>query len=325
MNKKNKENITQYLIVLAPVLLAIGFYIVNPNFLNAMNIKNLFSDCAPLMCLCAGMAAVLILGSIDLSVGAVSTLSNVIFVFLLDKIFKSTGNIVLTGCVVYIVTILCGLLCGFLLGIVHVKFKVPSFIASLAFMQVWSSLALLISPGSLEITKKAQGIIAWYSKSVAFIGMGLIAAFIIIIIFYILESRTSYGASIYAIGLNERAARLSGLNVDFVKLMVFSLNGLCSAIGGILLSCKLKSSSSAASDSYTLMVIAATVVGGTSLSGGRGSVLKSVIGVFIVAIIKNGMNVVGVDVFWQNIIFGAIILLSISISSANGAKSLIVK
>ena len=212
-----------------------------------------------------------------------------------------------------------------LLGVIHVKLKIPSFIASLAFLSIWSSVALLISNAPVSIPKVLWGTIDWYKLSLGPLGLPLIIALVLIVAYYILLTRTSFGKGIYAIGGNERAARIAGISVDRIKIAVFAINGFCASAGAILLMAKAKSSAPTVGESFTLMVISAVVLGGTSLIGGKGSILGTILGVFTVAMIKNGMNIVGVDVFWQKVVFGAIILIAIAINTDRSSRSFVVK
>lgn len=299
-----KEFFGKYYSYMTIVVLIIVFTSINPSFLGIPNLRNLLSDTAPLLIMACGMTSVLLLGSIDLSVGATCSVANVMIVLLFPKI----------GVMAYPITMLFGLISGLLLGIIHYKFKIPSFIASLGFMGIVQSLALLISPSSTSIPKKLQWIVGWSQKSVGLIGIPLILALFIVAIYYFLQSRTPYGINLYAIGGNERASRMAGLNIGFTKILAFTLCGLCSSLGGIFLAAKLKSSSPIVGESFTLLVVASVALGGTALSGGKGSILGSVLGVFIVTIIRNGMGIIGIDVFWQNIVFGIVILIAVSMT-----------
>ena len=217
------------------------------------------------------------------------------------------------------------MIAGIILGLIHVKLKVPSFIASLAFMSIWNSAALLISNSPISIPKKLWGTIDWYKISIGPLGYPLVIAFLIIIGYYVILTRTSLGRGIYAIGANERAARMSGIAVDRIKITVFAVNGFCAALGAIFLMAKAKSCAPTVGDSFTLMVISAVVLGGTALIGGSGNILNTILGVFIVSIIKNGMNIVSINVYWQKVVFGVVVLIAIAINTDRSSRSFIVK
>lgn len=320
-----QENLQKYFSFAVVVLLIIAFTILQPSFLNSANLVNLLSDSAPLMIMAAGMTPVLILGSIDLSIGAMCSVSNVLILDMMVRFSNSISNPAVVILLAIPVTLLTGVLFGTVLGTIHVKFKVPSFIASLAFMSIFKSTALLISQAPQAMPKVLYPSISWYSIHFGPVGFPLILAVLLIIVLYILLTRTAFGKGIYAIGGNERAARIAGIKVDKYKIMVFAINGFCSSTGAIFLMAKIKSSGPTVGDGFTLMVISAVVLGGTALIGGSGNILKTILGVFIVAIIKNGMNMVGVNVYWQKIVYGAIILIAVAISADRSSRSFIVK
>ncbi len=320
-----KEIITKYFGLSSLILLIIVFTSLDGNFLNGTNIKNMLSDTAPLMIMAGGMTFILLLGSVDLSVGAVCSVANVMVVRLLIDIKAVTGDSVTATVIAYGVAILFGMLSGLLLGYVHVKLKIPSFIASLGFMSIWKSVALLVSEAPVSIPKTLWDSIEWAKFTIGIIGLPLLIALAIIVVFHILQTRTPFGKHLMALGGNERAARMSGIPVDRTKIIAFVLTGACAALGAIFLAAKLKSSAPTVGDTFTLLVISSVVLGGTSLTGGRGKVLGTVIGVFVTSIIRNGMNIVGVDVFWQNIVFGLVILGAVALTINRNERNIIVK
>ncbi len=320
-----RELIMKYFAFSSLVILIIVFTAIDSSFLNVSNLKNLLSDTAPLIIMAAGMTFILILGSVDLSVGAVCSVANVLVVKLMMDFSKSMNNSPVAIILAYVLAAAFGLLAGALLGIIHVKLKVPSFIASLGFMSIWKSVALLISAAPVSVPKALWPSVEWSKISFGVVGLPLIFAVIIILVFYVLQSRTPFGKFVMAIGGNERAARMAGIPVDRAKIGAFVLAGLCAALGGIFLAAKLKSSAPTVGDAFTLLVIASVVLGGTSLTGGKGQVLGTLVGVFVTSIIRNGMNIVGVDVFWQNIVFGLVVLGAVALTIDRRHRNLIVK
>lgn len=325
MKKINKKNFALYFSLGVIVILVAAFTILESSFMNSANISNLLSDTAPLMIMAAGMTPVLLLGSIDLSVGSMCSVANVLVLSVILKFKDSVWTEGTAMLVSFSLTLLFAGTAGIILGLIHVKLKVPSFIASLAFMSIWNSTALLITSAPISIPKALWGTITWYKVSVGPFGLPLFIAFALIAVYYVLLTRTPFGRGVYAIGGNERAARIAGISVDKIKISVFAINGLSAALGAIFLMAKAKSSAPTVGDAFTLMVISAVVLGGTSLIGGAGSVLNTILGVFIVALIKNGMNIVGVDVFWQKIVFGVIVLIAIAINTDRSSRSIAVK
>lgn len=327
LNKQNlMDNITKYFSASAIIILLVVLTATQDNFLGTYNLKNLLRDPAALMIMAAGMTMVLLIGSIDLSMGAVCSVSNVMFVHLMLGWAKDDSNPIMLGLMAGVICLVFGCLSGLALGFIHVKLKVPSFIASLGFMSVWQSAALLITENPESIPKVLWPTINWYKSTVAgVIGVPLIIAVIILLFIWALTKYTSFGKAIYAIGGNERAARIAGIDVDKNKITVFTINGMLAALSGIMLVGSLKSSAPTIGDPYTLQIVASCALGGTSLAGGKGSVLGTILGVFTVAVINNGMTFVGVDAYWQNVVFGAFVLGAIALTVDRKTRGLAVK
>ena len=326
-----RQKIIQYFSFSAIVLLVVGLSVTQKNFLGGSNLTNLLRDTAPLMIMSVGMTSILLFGSIDLSMGAVCSVSNVMFVKCLttfSEMYVASGqepNVALATLAAFSISLLFGLIAGFLLGVVHVKLKVPSFIASLAFMSVWQSAALLISEASISVPKSMWGAINWFKVSFNVLGLPLVLALVLVALVHIFQTRTATGRSMYAIGGNERAARIAGAPVDRTKIAVFTLNGVCAALGGIFLAAKIRACAPTIGEPFTLLIVASCVLGGASLTGGKGSALGTVLGVFTVAIINNGMNFIGVDAYWQNVVFGVFVLAAIAVSMDRSTRGLVIK
>ena len=324
-----RENLMRYISMVSIVVLALIFNGMQPNFLGTTNITSMLRDNAALLVMAVGMTSVLIFGSIDLSMGALCSVSNVLYVRIVvafSESYKAAGLeeysaawpmvVALAAC------LLVGVISGMLLGIIHVKLKVPSFIASLGFMSVWTSVAYLVSNRAQSIPRAMWGAADWYRVSfLTAIPLPLIIAVIIALVFYVLQTRTVFGRTIFSIGGNERATRIAGMGVDRTKIIIFTLTGVCASLGGIFLAAKIRSSDPTIGDPYTLMIVASCVLGGTSLSGGKGSCLGTILGALTVTVIKNGLTFIGVDAYWQDVVFGlfvlAMIILSIDRSKAS--------
>lgn len=315
-NGKEKFNILDYIKVLSIIVLIVFFTVLNSNFLSGINIRNLFTDIAPLLVMGCGVTFVLLIGSIDLSIGSICSCSAVIFAVLIP----SLGNWA------YAVAILYGIIAGLVNGIVYTKVKIPSFIATLGAMSVWQSVAYILSKGApIQIGIKDWNHVAWGKIRFGIITMPLVLAVVLVAAIYIIQKNTKVGKYSYAIGANERAARVAGVNVDFTKTVVFTLCGLCSALAGILLSVKLKSGIPTVGEPFTLMAVAAVALGGTSLSGGKGGIIGTILGVATVIVIQNGMNVIAVNSFWQQIVFGLIVILALYTTVDRKGRDVIVK
>ena len=333
-----RENLMRYISLVSIVVLAVVFNAIQPNFLGKLNIGNMLRDNAALLVMAVGMTSVLIFGSIDLSMGAMCSVSNVLYVRIIvifSEKFKAEGVEDPNVLGVMILAIACclavGMLSGFLLGVIHVKLKVPSFIASLGFMSVWTSVAYLISNRAESIPRLMKLASDWYKtdffSNVVPIPLALIIALVIAVLFYILQTRTVFGRTIFSIGGNERAARVAGMGVDRTKIIIFTLAGMCAALGGVFLAAKIKSSDPTIGDPYTLMIVASCVLGGTALSGGKGSCLGTILGALTVTVIKNGLTFIKVDAYWQDVVFGLFVLLMIilSIDRSKSTRGIAVK
>jgi ribose transport system permease protein len=224
------------------------------------------------------------------------------------------------GIASYIAAAFFGILAGFLLGFVHTKLKIPSFIASLGFMNIWHSVALLIVKTPFSIPRADQEFIAWGKIKFGIIDLPTISSIVILGLFALYIVFTVSGRSLSLIGGNERAARLAGVRTDRYKILAFTICGMTSAFCGILLAIRLRSCDPAIGDPYTLLAYASVF-----LIGGRGNMLKTLLGVGIVTVIDNGMTIAGVDAFWSQIIFGSLIIISMILTMDRGGKKAIVK
>lgn len=317
-----RDYLMRYISVICIVVLAFVFEQIQPNFTGRMNIVSMLRDNAVLMILAVGMTSVLIFGSMDLSMGAMCSISNVLYVriiIMFGEKYKAAGleEPPYLGVMILAIAIclIVGMLSGMLMGLVHVKLKVPSFIASLGFMSVWTSVAYLVTNKAESIPRLMKGTYEWYKITLFnWIPLPLIIALVIAILFYILQTRTVFGRTIFSIGGNERAARVAGMGVDRTKIIIFTLAGACASLGGVFLASKIKSSDPTIGDPYTLMMVASCVLGGTSLSGGKGSCLGTILGALTVTVIKNGLTFIGVDAYWQDVVFGLFVLFMIVLS-----------
>lgn len=301
-------------IVAAALLLAITA--INPRFISPINLSNILSDMSAVLLLSIGVTFILLIGSIDLSIGAMSSCACVIFAVTVPTL----------GWTGVFFALAYGLAAGFLSGLLYVKLKIPSFIATFGTMSVWQSVALIISNGSpRQIGKDYWTYTQWFKIKLGIVPMPFILAMLVFVILLVVERKTKFGRTLFAVGGNESAARMAGLNVDGSKIAVFVLMGLLSALAGIFFAANLKSGIPTVGEPFTLTAIAAVALGGTSMSGGKGGLLKTLAGVILVILIQNGMNVIGVGVFWQKITFGLIILVALYVTTDRKRRNLIVK
>jgi len=245
-----RDNITKYFSFSAIIILLVALSLTQDNFLGTSNLKNLLRDTAPLMIMSAGMTMVLLFGSIDLSMGAVCSVSNVTYIHLMLAFQDSFSNPFLTSLAAMAVSLAFGLASGLALGIIHVKLKVPSFIASLGFMSLWQSVALLITQNPESVPKALWGTVEWYKIAFGVVGLPLIVAIAIILFIHCVTRYTPSGRTIFAIGGNERTARVAGMGVDKTKILVFAINGVLAALAGIFLAANLRSSAPTIGDPF---------------------------------------------------------------------------
>lgn len=283
-----------------------------PNFLKRQNLINVVNRIVEIGILAVGMTMVILTGGIDLSVGSLIALSSVVTTVLLRDYLGGVDatlvGVILAGLAGLLV---CGM-CGWISGGLIVGFKIPPFIATLAMMMIASGLAFMISQG--QSIDQVPRFFVWLGRDKWF---GIpVAVWLMLVIFglaHVLMSYTTFGRSIYAIGGNEVAARLCGLRVDWITASAYGLSGLLAGLGGLVMASRLGTGDAKYGMMYELYVIAAVVVGGTSLRGGYGSIFGTLIGALTIAVIENGMNLMQIDSYAQKVVFGSIILMAVLI------------
>ena len=316
MNIIKKSTMMNLFSTVSIVFMILLFTMLKPSFLGPLNIKNILTDSAPLLVVATGVTFVLLIGSVDLSVGAICSCSCVFTGLWIAKF----GNAIIP------LVLLFGIACGLLNGILFTKLKIPSFIVTLCTMNIWNCVALLISKGRPEgIPIEKWGLIRWAKISWGIIPFLFVLSLVFLALFYLVQTKTPLGKSIYAAGANQRAARIAGINIIKATLFPFVFSGVGAALAGIFYTLILKSSLPTIGNPLTLTAMAAVALGGTPLTGGRGSVLRTVLGVFLVMIIENGLNVIAVDAFWQQIVFGTIVIFAVYLNSDKNIRGLIVK
>jgi ribose transport system substrate-binding protein len=286
----------------ALIVLVIALSALSGDFLTADNLLNIGVQAAVTAILAFGVTFVIVSAGIDLSVGSVAALSATVLAWSAT----SHGVPVVLAVIMAVATgVVAGLVNGFLIA----YGKLPPFIATLAMLSVGRGLALVISQGSpiafpSSISHLGDTLGGWLPVPVlVMVVMGLIAAFVL--------ARTYIGRSMYAIGGNEEAARLSGLRVKRQKLAIYALSGVFAAAAGIVLASRLSSEQPEAADGYELDAIAAVVIGGASLAGGTGKASGTLIGALILAVLRNGLNLLSVSAFWQQVVIGVVIALAV--------------
>ncbi len=310
------DKFSDYLNIVSLISVVIIFTALNPNFISLGNITNILTDTSPLLLMAIGITFVLLLGSIDLSTGSICTITCVI-----------TGMYIGDyGLIIIVPVMLVGIVAGLMNGLIFTKLKVPSFIVTLCTAAIWKCAALLLSGGRPKgIPLKNWDVIAWSKIKLSFIPIYFGFALIILIISFLIQKNTVLGRSIMATGANEIASRTMGIKIELAKICAFTISGTLSGLAGFFYAVKLRSSLPTVGDNLGLLCIASVALGGTSLAGGKGGVQKSLIGVLVVIVIQSGLNVAGISEFWQQIVFGTLVIVSIFMSSDKLNKELIVK
>lgn len=278
-----------------------------PSFLKTANLLNIANQIAVIAIIAIGMTMVIITGGIDLSVGSLIALSAVSAALFIREGFGGTaagaGGMIL-ACLGGILA--CGLVGALTAGMIT-WFAIPPFIVTLGMMLVASGLAYILASG--QSVYQVPDSFVWLGRGA---DLGLPNAVLLTIALYaaahFLMARTRLGRHIYAVGSNREAARLSGVPIGLVLLFVYTCSGLLAGLGGVVMASQLKSGSPTYGQMYELYVIAAVVVGGTSLAGGKGKMLGTLIGALIIAVIQNGMNLLNVESFTQKVVLGLVIL-----------------
>ena len=306
--------------IIALVLLGAYLSIASPFFLRADNMVNITRQSAITAILAVGQTLVVLTSGIDLSVGAVAALSSSAAAVLMTQQLTLAG--VAVGPVGFplglLVALAIGALAGTLNGLIVTKGRIPDFIATLGTLTIFRGIALLIT-GGLPVPSHmtATELKGYLPRPAIWMGAGDVLgvpvagaiALLVVILGWLLLRYTVLGRSVFAVGGNREAARVSGINVDRTKIYVYLLSGLIAAVAGMVLSGRMNSANALMAEEENLRSIAAVVIGGTNLFGGEGGVLGSLIGAVIMGVLGNGMNLLNVSAFWQRIVQGTVIIL----------------
>lgn len=283
------------------IALCIALFIATPYFLTVPNLLNIGIQAATVAILAFGMTFVIVTAGIDLSVGSVAALGAMVSAYM----FSTAG---LPGWLTLLLGLFVGALAGAICGMATAWGKIPSFIATLAMMSIARGLTLVISQGSpIETAPSVNA----FGDDIAGFPVPIIMMVIAGLICWFILERTVLGRSMYAIGGNLEAARLSGLPVKRIQIAVFALSGFFAAWAGMVMAGRLESAQPQAGTGYELDAIAAVVIGGASLSGGQGKATGTLVGAILLAVIRNGLNLLNVSSFWQQIVIGLVIALAV--------------
>lgn len=283
------------------VVLCLALFIATPRFLTAANLVNVGIQVSTIAVMAFGLTFVIVAAGIDLSVGSVAALSAMVSSYWVSSANLPDGMSIVIG-------LLVGAACGWVTGAMSAYGKLPTFIASLAMLTIVRGLTLVVSDGRPIPTGEA----------VSFLGsdLGVIPVPIIVLVLSALVAGfvlnyTVIGKNAFAVGGNTEAARLSGIPVKRVLVTVFVISGIFSALSGMILAGRLDSAQPTLASGYELDAIAAVVIGGSSLSGGVGRISGTLVGALVLAVIRNGLNLLSVSAFWQQVVIGLVIAVAV--------------
>jgi len=311
--------ISRVQLIIVLMIMVVALSQLSETFLTQQNITNILQQISINLCLSIGMTLVILTGGIDLSVGSVLALSGMVMAGFVKNGVPIPGTDSLVqfsfhGAV--IAGLLMGLFCGLFNGMMITRFRIPPFVATLGMLSIARGLTKLWTRGE-PITSLGRGFEIVGEGSLLNVPIAIWVPILLIILFVVITKKSCFGRHLYAVGGNEQAAALSGLHVDRIKLWAYALCGLLSAIGALLLTARLNAATVVAGDSYELEAIAAVVIGGTSLSGGRGSIIGTVLGCLIIGTLANGLVLMGVREELQLVVKGGVILLAVAFDKMN--------
>lgn len=285
------------------VVLCIALFIATPNFLTTSNLLNVGVQASVIAVMAFGVTFVIVAGGIDLSVGSVAALSGMISAV----VYTQMG---IPGWLALAAGLATGAAMGAISGVAVAFGKLPAFIATLAMLSVARGLTLVVSDGRPISTPEIVNLLG---TNVVGVPMPIFVTILAALIGAFILNYTVIGREMYAVGGNLEAARLSGINVKKVLITVFVLAGLYAGLAGMLMSGRLTSAQPQAGAGYELDAIAAVVIGGASLQGGVGRITGTLVGALVLAVIRNGMNLLNVSSFWQQVVIGLVIAIAVGI------------
>lgn len=297
------------------VVLTIASAIFVPRFIEPTNLVNVLMQITINALLATGMTFVIITGGIDLSVGSVAALAGIVGTVIIKSM--PNASIFTSVCVILVTAVVVGGICGAFTAFNVSKLKVAPFIATLAMMSIARGFAYVYTE-----SKPVFGLpdsFGWMGlRYIGPLPVMVIVMVIVLISAHIVLTRTCFGRYIFAVGSNEEVSKLSGINVAKIKFYVYIIAAILAALGGVALASRLQAGQPNAAQGYELNAIAAVAMGGTSMSGGRGGIAQTTLGLVIIGIINNALSLLGVSSYWQTIAMGAIILIAVIFDQTKG-------
>jgi ribose transport system permease protein len=296
------------------VLLLFVMAIGSPRFLTTETIIILLAQSATLIMMGIGETFIILLGSIDLSIAPVAAMATIIAAMLVPSL----------GYLAFVIAVIFGASAGLVTGLIHTKGRIPSFIASLGTMGIWTGLSFLISNATpVNISTSNGRYLTWITGDMLGIPNTIYIMAVVLMLTFFLENYTAFGRYVKAIGAGEKATYVAGGAIDLYKTLAFVLCGALAAFQGVIITGIMSSGSARATDGLQMKAIAIVVLGGTAVSGGIGGVLRTFIGALIVFTLEYGMNMVGVNSWFQQAVYGAIIILAVALTIDRSRISII--
>ena len=303
--KMGSDGLRQWLPLATLLILVCVVGVMQPVFLQPSTLLQLAGDTAVLFILATGVTFVIMLGGIDLSIQSMASFASVIVALTVARL----------GYGAFVMAVVVGALVGLFSGLAHVKLKVPSFIATLATGGVLFSAALVTSKErSITLSEVERSYLTWITGQVLGVPNVIWVGLVVLAIAHILQAHTRFGRYSAAIGAGEPAAYASGVKVDRQKVFAYVLSAGFAALAGVILAGRLASGSPTLAAEMLLPSIAAVVVGGTAITGGVGSIWRTLVGALIISVVRIGMTFLGVNIFAQNIVFGAVLIGAVAIT-----------
>lgn len=310
----NTQVVRDYGVLAILVLLFVTLSVTTSNFLTSRNLMNILDQNAPLMLLALGTTFVILTGAFDLSSGQVMSLTIVLGAQLSYLLSNPLAGMLLA----LAIAIPIGALNGYIIS----RFKINSFLTTLASSLIISGFALWASSGSLiDLSTNSTFTFIGTTRLFGMIPVSVVICLLVFIVFTLVLRYTKFGRHIYALGANAEAARLSGVSAVKVRTIVYILGAIAASLAGLILASRTGVGRIVSgADAMTLNAIAAVVIGGTSIAGGRGAMWRTVIGVLLIALLQNAFNMMGVPPYWQTIVTGFVIILAVLANATSGRK-----
>lgn len=309
INLRRRFDVNKYVVLIVLIIVIIGLAIINPQFISLDNILNILRQVSITGLIAVGMMMVIITGGIDLSVGAMVGLCSVI-----GCNYCHPGQNWIVG---IIIGIFIGGLWGFIVGLIVSFLNLPPFIVTLAIKFCIQGIALIYTEGN-PISDLSEGFLNLGKGSFLLLPIPFWILIISLTVGFILLNNTTYGRYLYAIGGNEESAKLSGVPVKKTKTIVYMISGMFTGLAAMVLSSRVSAGSPIVGNNYDMDAITIAVVGGGSLSGGRGTIQGLIVGIFLIGVVTNGLNLLNVSSYWQMIVKGIIIMIAIIMDSISG-------